>query len=93
MALGAQRRDVIWMVVRQAWILVALGIAAGIPAAIAAGRVASNQMAGLLFRQPAADPAILAAATVAPALVATAAACLPSRRASRVDPIRALRTE
>ena len=62
-ALGAQRRDVVWMVVREAWLLVAIGIAVGVPAAIAVARLASNQISGLLFRLEATDPLTIVAAT------------------------------
>jgi ABC-type antimicrobial peptide transport system permease subunit len=93
MALGAQRRNVVWMVVREAWLLVAIGIAVGVPAAIAVGRLASSQMSGLLFQLEATDPLTIVAATLALAAVATFAAYLPARRASRVDPMVALRAE
>ena len=93
MALGAQRRNVVWMVVREAWLLVAIGIAVGIPAAIAVARLASNQISGLLFRLEATDPLTIVSATLALATVATFAAYLPARRASRVDPMVALRAE
>ena len=93
MALGAQRRNVVWMVVREAWLLVAIGIAVGVPAAIAVARLASNQISGLLFRLEATDPLTIVAATLALATVATFAAYLPARRASRVDPMVALRAE
>ncbi|MET0212959.1 MAG: FtsX-like permease family protein, partial [Vicinamibacterales bacterium] len=93
MALGAQRRNVVWMVVREAWLLVAIGIAVGVPTAIAVARLASNQISGLLFRLEATDPLTIVAATLALATVATFAAYLPARRASRVDPMVALRAE
>jgi putative ABC transport system permease protein len=93
MALGAQRRNVVWMVVREAWLLVAIGIAVGVPAAIAVARLASNQISGLLFQLEATDPLTIVAATFALATVATFAAYLPARRASRVDPMVALRAE
>jgi ABC-type antimicrobial peptide transport system permease subunit len=93
MALGAGRADVVWLVVREAWLLVAIGITVGVPAALAVGRVASGQIAGLLFGLEAADPAIIAAATCALFVVATFAAYWPARRASHVDPMVALRTD
>ena len=93
MALGAQRRNVVWMVVREAWLLVAIGIAVGVPAAIAVARLASNQISGLLFHLEATDPLTIVAAALALATVATFAAYLPARRASRVDPMVALRAE
>jgi predicted permease len=93
LALGAQRRNVVWMIVREAWLLVAIGIGVGAPAALAAARLATNQISGLLFRQEATDPVTIAAATVVLATVATFAAYLPARRASRIDPMVALRAE
>jgi predicted permease len=91
MALGARRADVVWLVVREAWVLVAMGIAVGVPVALGVARVASNQISGLLFGLEATDPLIIASATCALAGVATFAAYLPARRASRVDPMIALR--
>jgi predicted permease len=93
MALGAQRADVVWLVVREAWILVAVGIAIGVPAALAAARVASSQITGLLFGLAATDPLTIALAAASLFIVATMAAYWPARRASRVDPMVALRTE
>ncbi len=93
MALGAQRGDVVWMVLREAWILVAIGIAVGVPMALAVGRIASNRIQGLLFRMDAADPATMLGAVLALVVVATIAAYLPARRASRIDPMIALRAE
>jgi predicted permease len=93
MALGAGRRDVIWLVVRDALFLVGIGMAIGVPAALAAARLASSQISGLLFGLKATDPASIALAAVALVAVALPAAYLPARRASRVDPMVVLRTE
>ena len=93
MALGATRVDVVWTVMREALLLVALGVAIGVPAALAAGRVASSQIAGLLFGLRATDPLTIARPPVVLSLVAAGAAFVPARRASRVDPMVALRTE
>jgi ABC-type antimicrobial peptide transport system permease subunit len=93
MALGAERADVVWMVIREAWVLVAIGLAVGVPAALLVARVAASRIEGLLFRLRATDPATIAAAAVALGVVATFAAYLPARRASRVDPMVALRAE
>jgi predicted permease len=93
MALGAQRRDVAWLVIREAWLLVGIGLAIGAPAAYAVARVASSRVAGLIFGLDATDPLTIAAAAAALAAVATLAAYLPAHRASRVDPMLALRTE
>jgi putative ABC transport system permease protein len=89
MALGAPRgcvlRTEIWSALR----LVAIGIAIGIPAAIAAGRLIASQ----LFSVSVSDPVTLAAASTLLTLVAGLAAYGPARRASRVDPMLALRSE
>jgi ABC-type antimicrobial peptide transport system permease subunit len=93
MALGARRTDVVWLVVREAWLLVGIGILVGVPAALAVARIASSQISGLLFGLEATDPMIIGAATSALIAVATFAAYLPARRASCVDPMVALRAE
>jgi predicted permease len=89
MALGAPRASVVWLVLREAVALVMIGLAVGIPLLYAAARLAT----GLLFGVSASDPATLAATTVLMLSVAALAAYLPARRASRVDPLVALRYE
>ena len=89
MALGATPRGVRWMVLREALLLVLIGVAAGLPLAVAAARLA----AGLLFGLSPTDPATLTAAALVMLGVAGLAAYLPARRASRVDPAVALRQE
>jgi ABC-type antimicrobial peptide transport system permease subunit len=93
MALGARRDDVIWTIMREALLLVAAGLAIGIPAALLTVRLASNRIAGLLFGLRATDPVTIAAAATLLVLVAAGAGYLPARRASRVDPMVALRNE
>jgi predicted permease len=93
LALGARRGDVVWLVVSDALLLVALGLAVGVPAALAVARLASNQIAGLLFELKATDPLTIAGAAFVLTLVAVFAAYLPARRAARVDPMAVLRTE
>ena len=93
MALGANRGDVIWTVMREALLLVVAGLVIGVPAALVLGRLASNRISGLLFGLQATDPLTIAAATIVLALIAAGAAYMPARRASRVDPMVALRTE
>ena len=93
MALGAQRRDVVFMVVKEALLLVLGGIAVGIPAALLTARLAASQISGLLFGLSDTDPWTLAAASLVLAAVAALAGYLPARRASRVDPMVALRSE
>jgi predicted permease len=93
MALGANRADVLWTVMREALLLVATGVIIGIPVALALGRLASNRISGLLFGLQPTDPITIAAATLVLALIAAGAGYMPARRASRVDPMVALRNE
>jgi predicted permease len=89
LALGAQPASVIWLVMREVLLLLGIGLAVGIPAAIAAGRYISAQLYGI---QPN-DPFIAISTTVLLAVVSAAAGLIPARRASRIDPILALRHE
>jgi putative ABC transport system permease protein len=89
MALGAQRRGVIGMEVRTAARLVAAGMALGLPAAW----LASRWVKSMLFGLAPTDPATIAGAAAVLAGAALAAAYLPARRASKVDPVTALREE
>lgn len=88
-ALGAERRQVRWMILRQSVALVVAGVALGIPAA----RAATTYLESLLFGLSPTDPRALAAAVVIMTAVAIAAAYVPARRASRIDPLTALRME
>jgi putative ABC transport system permease protein len=89
MALGAQRRNVLWLVVGGAARLALLGIAVGIAAALALTRLMTN----LLYGVPAADPATFSAMTVVLVASSLLASYVPARRAINVDPIVALRHE
>ena len=89
MALGAARSVVLRSEMRSAIALVATGIAVGVPIAVAVGRVITSQLFGISGT----DPITFALATTLLAVVAGAAAYLPARRASRVDPMVALRWE
>ena len=89
MALGAARQDVLRLVMRESMILVAAGVAIGIGGAIAASRLVSN----LLFGLAPTDPMTMAGAMTVMVLVSALAGYLPARRASRVDPMVALRCE
>jgi predicted permease len=89
MALGAQPGSVIWLVMREVLILLAIGLGVGIPAAMALGQLVSNQLYGI---QPH-DPWIAVATMLLLAGVSAAAGLIPARRASRIDPILALRYE
>jgi predicted permease len=89
MALGAARRNVLWMILRESLWLVGLGIAIGVPVALAGNRLVSHMLYGL----PASDPLTLSAGVVALLAIAALAGYLPARRATRVDPMIALRYE
>jgi ABC-type antimicrobial peptide transport system permease subunit len=89
MALGADRRDVVRMVMREAGVLLIAGLCAGIALAVAAARTAST----LLFGLGPGDPATLAIAAGALAAVAALASYLPAQRAARLEPTIALREE
>jgi predicted permease len=89
MALGALPRGVLWMVVRESLGLVVLGVLLGIAAAAAATRWIESMLFGLSTTDPAAYG--LGAALLL--VVATVACLLPARRAARIDPMKALRTE
>jgi predicted permease len=89
MALGAGRRDVLWLILRDTLVLVAIGLAAGVPAAFTATRLVRSQLFGL----GAADPASFTMAIAVMAAVAAVSGLVPARRASRVDPMVALRYE
>jgi predicted permease len=89
MALGATQHDIVWLVLREAGTLLAVGLAIGIVLAVGAATLARSLLFGL---QPF-DPATLAMAAFGLAAVAAAASFFPARRASTLDPVAALRDE
>lgn len=89
MALGAERAQVRWLVMREILFLVAIGVAIGIPAVLASSKLISNMLFGL----KGADAATLLAAVAMLLLVAAIAGYVPSQRASRIEPMVALRYE
>ncbi len=89
MALGAQRGDVLKLVLREGMLLVLAGTALGLAGAFALTRLISS----LLFAVSAADPLTFASLSLLIILVALLASYLPARRASAVEPMEALRYE
>ena len=89
MALGAQTRDVLRLVVNQGMRPVVIGLAVGIAVSFALGRLITAQ----LYQVSAHNPALLGGATILLAATALLACLLPARRATLVDPVQALRTE
>lgn len=89
LALGAQRRDVMTMIVAQGMTMTAAGAVAGVAAALLMTRL----MSSLLFGVSAVDPITFTAIPLLLAAVALLACYVPARRATRVDPLVALRTE
>jgi hypothetical protein len=87
MAVGAEKRDILFMILSDAGWVVLAGILVGVPAAILAARVVAN----LLFGLTPYDPLTLVLSAVALTAVAFVAAIVPARRACRVDPVVALR--
>ena len=89
LALGAEPGGVIWLVMREVLLLLAIGLAIGVPAAMGLGRFVASQLYGIEAR----DPFTATATLVLLTLVSTAAGLIPAHRASRIDPILALRYE
>lgn len=89
MALGAQRRHVLWLAAGETACLFAVGVAIGIPAAFAASRFASSMLFGL----QAGNPMVYAGAVATLGATAAAAAIIPAQRAIRLEPTTALRYE
>ncbi len=89
LALGAQRQQVLWMILRQVVVLASVGLVLGVPATIAVGQFVSTFLYGVAPR----DPITIGASAIALLLVATAAGWLPARRAARMEALSALRWE
>src|SRR6185369_445783 len=86
MALGARGGNIAWMVLRETLLLILAGLVLGVPAALIGAKLISAQLFGL---KPT-DPLTLIGAAVVLTVVALLAGYLPARRASRVDPLKAL---
>jgi putative ABC transport system permease protein len=89
LALGGRPRDVRWLVLKNGLQLVAAGLLAGLPIAVAAGR----WLATVLFQVSATDPLTMGGAVAAVVLVSVVACAIPARRATGIDPTLALRAE
>jgi predicted permease len=89
MALGAVTGNVVGLVVREVLLLVGIGVAIGIPAALALARLLSSQ----LYDVAPSDPTTVVLATLGIAAIAALSAYIPARRATRIDPVTALRYE
>ena len=89
MALGAPRAVVVWLVMREVVMLVAIGLAIGVPAAAGLGKFVAAQLYGIKAN----DPWMAAVSMTMLIFAAGMAGLIPARRASRIDPILALRYE
>ena len=89
LALGAQPWFVIWLVMKEVLLLLSIGLGVGLPAALALGRYVSSQLYGIEGH----DPGVAITTIVLLAVVSAAAGLIPAHRASRIDPILALRHE
>jgi ABC-type antimicrobial peptide transport system permease subunit len=89
MALGAKRGDILRLIMRETGTLLAIGAVVGAALAIAGGQAAAS----LLFRVRPYDPAALVGAVVLLSAIALGASYLPARRATRIEPVAALRAE
>ena len=89
LALGAQRQNVLWSILREALLLLSAGVALGLPLSLVATRLVREQLFGL----KADDPLTYAAALVVVSSVVIVSAWLPARRAAAINPVEALRYE
>ncbi len=89
MAVGAQRKQVVWMVMRDSLTLTAVGVALGIPLAFLVGHALASTLYGVMPN----DIVSFAFAVLSVATVAIVASVIPARRAAGIDPLNALRSE
>ena len=88
-ALGAQRGTVLWLVMQEVLILLSIGLVVGVPSALGLGKFVSAQLYGIRGH----DPSVAAGTVLLLTVVSALAGLIPAHRASRVDPILALRYE
>ena len=79
----------LWMILRECILLLALGLAIGVPVALSSTRILKN----LLYELSPLDPTAISIAIAAVSVMTIAAAWIPARRATKIDPMQALRTE
>jgi predicted permease len=89
LALGARAHMLLWMILRESILLLALGLALGVPVALSSTRILKS----LLYELSPLDPTAIAIAIAAVSVMTIAAGWLPARRATKIDPMQALRTE
>ena len=89
LAVGAQRQQVLWMILRESLLIAGFGIGVGVPLAAMTSRL----LRSMLFGVGPNDPLVFAGTLVAVTLVALAASLIPARRAASIDPMAALRAE
>jgi ABC-type antimicrobial peptide transport system permease subunit len=89
LALGARSYMLLWIVLRESILLLALGLAIGVPVALSSTRILKS----LLYELSPLDPTAIAIAIAAVSVMTLAAAWLPARRATKINPMQALRTE
>jgi ABC-type antimicrobial peptide transport system permease subunit len=88
-ALGARRPEIVWMILRDALMLIAAGLITGLPASYAA----ATEVRALLFDIKPLDPAALGITAAVLGVVGVAAALLPARRAATLEPLSVLRQD
>jgi len=93
MALGAEHSSVVAMILRESFVLVVVGIVIGIPVALLSARAASTVLSDLLFGIKPGDPFTFMLAILIMVGASLIAGFIPARRAARVDPMTALRSE
>jgi predicted permease len=89
LALGARSHMLLWMILRECILLLALGLAIGVPVALSSTRILKSQ----LYELSPLDPTAISIAIVAVSVMTIVAAWLPARRATKIDPMQALRAE